>query len=48
MFFQGEKACNRGPVAKVSIKDAKEFEKTMQRLSSNIYACLVNFVGKIV
>jgi hypothetical protein len=48
MFFWGEKARDRGLVAKVSIKDAKEFKKIMRRLSSDIYACLVNFVGKIV
>ena len=47
MFFRNEMRKRRHPYAKVAIKDAEEFNKTMRRLDSNVYVCLVNLVGNL-
>jgi hypothetical protein len=46
LYLWGKKAKDYSIFRQFDIEDTKIFEKTMRKRTSDVYACMVGFVGK--
>ena len=45
ILSRGSKAKYKAKFYKIAIEDAKRFKQIMRNLSTDIYACIVSFIG---
>jgi hypothetical protein len=46
ILFRGSKDKDRGPFQQVAVEDAESFDRSMRDPTTDVYACLVSFVGE--